>query len=221
LISPPFGNWIGSDKCTSVLGSFTWERRPGLIYNTLRSFRRVKGGWINQIGLRNPGIRSIKSFESRHVYSMVGLEEGDWERMLEYCPPGIHVEVNLGCRNVHDYGIPVEVLKDYCRKFSVMAKLSPDENVDAMAAMCIEAGVGLLHLSNTVATPRGGLSGMPLFEVNLPIVTRLAARYPGRIVAGGGIYNRDILQAYERAGATYFSLSTVWLTPWRVKTITG
>src|SRR5262245_61988246 len=99
LISPPFGNWIRSKHCTRVLGSFTWESRPGLAYHTIRSLRPIEGGWINQIGLRNPGIRSC-GFERQFVYSLVGLDDGDWESMLHHCPAGMTVEVNLGCPNV-------------------------------------------------------------------------------------------------------------------------
>lgn len=216
LISPPFGNWIGSKYCTPVLGSFTWERRRGLLYHTIRSLRPVPGGWVNQIGLRNRGIRACAFFYDDAIYSLVGLEEDDWQRMLHHCPAGLNVEVNLGCPNVHEYGIPFNVLKDYCARFVVGAKLPPTGIVDDMAAMCIEAGVRYLHCCNTIPTARGGVSGRRLFQANLPIVARMAQRYPGRIIAGGGIYDAKSLEAYRHAGATRFSLATVWLTPWRV-----
>jgi dihydroorotate dehydrogenase len=224
LISPPFGNfkWCQRQDCTPVLGSFTLEARPGLAYHTLRSFRRVQGGWINQIGLRNKGIRSITEFRTDVIYSLVGLEEGDWQRMWDICRPGITVEVNLGCPNVHEYGIPPSVLADYCAKFYVIAKLPPCltlgefSKLEEIAAMCIEAGVKFLHCSNTIPTPKGGISGHQLFEVNLPIVALLSRKYPGQIIAGGGIYHKDMIFMYSFAGASHFSLSTVWLTPWRV-----
>lgn len=221
LISPPFGNWLQSDDCTSVLGSFTWDARPGLLYHTLRSFRPVRGGWRNQIGLRNKGIRSINKFDPSVIYSLVGLNDGDWERMLEYIGDSsqIMLEINLGCPNVHRYGIEPNVLREYCKRFGVIAKLPATDAVDEIAAMCIESGVTFLHLCNTLPTPKGGISGQQLFQVNLPIVSRLAKRYPFKIIAGGGIYTTDNLMAYEQAGATYFSLSTVFLTPWRVKNI--
>lgn len=218
LISPPFGNWISHKNCTRVLGTFTWSRRPGLLYHTIRSLRSTPGGWVNQIGLRNPGIRACQ-FDFRHVYSLVGLNDGDWDRMMVYCPVGLTVEVNLGCPNIHAYGIPYSVLQNYCRLFAVIAKLPPTEQADDIAAMCIEAGVWLLHCSNTLPTERGGESGRRLFEVNLPIVTRLAARYPGKIIAGGGIYDVATFEQYQQAGAIGFSLATVWLTPWRVPAI--
>ena len=64
---------------------------------------------------------------------------------MYYIPPNTNVEVNLGCPNVHEYGIPPSIMKDYCTKFNVIAKLSPDENIKETAAMCIEAGVQKLQ----------------------------------------------------------------------------
>jgi dihydroorotate dehydrogenase len=219
LISPPFGNWIGHRRCTSVRGSYTWERRPGLIYHTIRTLRKTPGGWVNRIGLRNPGIRACETYYADQIYSLVGLKDGDWERMLSWCPAGLAIEVNLGCPNVHEYGIPFKVLCDYCDKFVVGAKLTPNDQVDEMAAMCIEAGVRYLHLSNTAPTERGGESGRQLLRINLPIVERLAPRYPGKIIAGGGIYDPVTVKLYRAFGASGFSLATVWLTPWRVPAI--
>ena len=218
LISPPFGNWINHKSCERIRGSFTWECRNGLIYNTIKSFRPVEGGWINKIGLRNPGIRSIKHFDD-DIYSLVGLEDGDWEKMYEYCPIGTYIEVNLGCPNVHEYGIPFNTLRDYCRKFTVIAKLPPTDIVDEMASMCIEAGVTYLHCSNTIPTEKGGISGLQLFFQNLPIVEKMSIKYPNKIIAGGGIYKDSAVRLYREAGATHFSLSTVWLTPWKIKDI--
>lgn len=219
IISPPFGNWIRHSECTRVLGSFTWEKRPGLIYNTLKTFRRVEGGWINKIGLRNPGIRSVKEFRTDKIYSVVGLEDGDWEKILEVIPPNVNVEVNLGCPNVHEYVIPSDVLQDYCKKFNVIAKLPPTNKVYDMADMCIDVGVKLLHCCNTIPTEKGGISGNQLFEENVLIVAKMARNHPGKIIAGGGIYTEGHLALYKTVGASYFSLSTVWLTPWRVNSI--
>lgn len=218
LISPPFGNWITRSYATSVHGSFTWQRRAGLLYHTVRSLRPTKEGWVNQIGLRNRGLRSVH-FNINRIYSLVGLDDGDWERMRDYCPATITPEVNIGCPNVHDYGIAPKTLQTYCQKFNlVIVKLPPTEQVDDIAAMCIEQGVRYLHLCNTIPTERGGESGARLFRQTLPIVERLADRYAtaATIIAGGGLYGPRQLEQYQRAGATHFSLATIWFTPWRV-----
>ena len=138
LISPPFGNWISHPNCTSVIGSLTWERRPGLIYHALKTVRKVDGGWVNKIGLRNPGIRSIMSFNPSCIYSLVGLEDGDWERCWSFVRLVFRVEANLGSRTFIGPGIPSSVLKAYCEKFKVIAKLPPTDKVDDIAAMCVK-----------------------------------------------------------------------------------
>jgi len=58
FISPPFGNYLTFlPYTTPIKGSFTVEPRPGLIIqiiNTLQ-YSTLYKGWINKIGLRNPG----------------------------------------------------------------------------------------------------------------------------------------------------------------------
>ena len=220
LISPPFGNWFSDPDCTRVMGSYTLDRRWGLVWNSIKSLRKIEGGWVNRIGLRNPGLRSVR-FQPNRIYSVVGLAEHDWEGILEILGQRwLPIEVNLGCPNVHRYGIPPDILSEYTRRYRVSAKLPPTEKVDKIAAMAVEAGVHYLHLSNTIPTPRGGESGKRLKEINLPIVERLHKCYPHiPIIAGGGIYSAEDVHDYEQAGATHFSLSTVWFRPGRARGI--
>jgi dihydroorotate dehydrogenase len=221
LISPPFGNYISHSACTRIRGSYTWHHRPGLIYHTLRSLRPTEGGWVNQIGLRNKGLENIGKFNSEQIYSLVGLEADDWQLMFDHIRTFHYldkplIELNLGCPNVHKYGIPLEVLKKYCHFYRVIAKLPATDKIYDTAAMCVETGVDYLHCSNTLPTPDGGESGDRLFEFNLPIVARMAQLYPAiPIIAGGGIKDITTLKQYHQAGARIFSLATIWLTPWR------
>ena len=65
FINPPFGNYFGKfnyfkqhEHISVIHGSFTKNYRPGLImqiFKTLRYSFKHKG-WVNCIGLRNPGI---------------------------------------------------------------------------------------------------------------------------------------------------------------------
>lgn len=218
VISPPFGNWIDLPGCTSILGSFTWQARPGLVGQVLRTLRPIKGGWINRIGLRNCGIRTLK-FRYDCIYSLVGLNTDDWQNMFIFCPEGLRIEVNLGCPNVHTYGIPLYLLAAYCRKFRVIAKLSPTVTMETIG-LYVAAGVTHFHLCNTLPSPRGGISGRPLQPLVLDLITAVAAKYPSvTILAGGGIYQPSDCQRYEQAGAKHFSLSTIWFTPWRVPAV--
>ena len=57
FISPPFGNYIHLPNTIPIRGSFTLNERPGKWGQILKTLRYIPGmGWVNKIGLRNPGI---------------------------------------------------------------------------------------------------------------------------------------------------------------------
>lgn len=226
LISPPFGNYIRSSKATPILGSYTLSPRSGRLMKVgqfvLDNLRHpVPGGWRNRIGLRNPGIASLDRLEDDRVYSIVGgLEPVDWEANLYVLlekPWGRrrpHVELNVSCPNVHGSLISRATLERYTRVFVVTVKLWPDlETILPFVDICGQAGVDYLHCSNTVPSDLGGLSGYPLKAINLPIVERLAQEWT--VIGGGGIYGWQDLLDYSSAGASYFSISTLWFHPIR------
>jgi dihydroorotate dehydrogenase len=215
VISPPFGGHVCAPRCTRILGSYTWNPRPGVVFHTMRTLRPINGGWVNRIGLRNCGLQNVQ-FQDQHIYSLVGFDDGDWEQMLQFCPTGLRVEINLGCPNVHDYGIDFDVLTAYCRKFRVIVKLPPTVTA-AMIARIVLAGADHLHLCNTLPSPQGGISGRQLQPMSQALVCSVARLFPNvTIIAGGGIYSPRDVDAYARAGADHFSLSTIWFSPWRV-----
>ena len=75
-------------------------------------------------------------------------------------------------------------------------------------------------MSNTIPTPKGGISGRHLKEINLHNIERFAKTFTGRLIAGGGIYDAQDVIDYRNAGATDFSISTVYITkPWHIKEI--
>ena len=55
FIAAPFGNYIKTSNTISVTGSWTIEKRKGRIKQILKTLRYTKRGWVNKIGLRNPG----------------------------------------------------------------------------------------------------------------------------------------------------------------------
>jgi dihydroorotate dehydrogenase len=216
-ISPPFGNYISLQDTVSIKGTFTYHRRKGLIYNTLRSLRPVRGGWRNQIGFRNKGIHSVDFTELADLYSICGLNEFEWTSMLSHIPEYTQLELNLSCPNVPTISISDETMQAYCEKFpDLIAKVRydiPNSEVDKL----VDMGVERIHCSNTIPTDKGGISGRQLKELNLPNIERISERTP-RVIAGGGIYDpMDIVQ-YRNAGAKDFSLSTIFISkPWNVK----
>ena len=62
------GSRIKLKKTISIRGSFTPEPRKGLLKQTYKTLRHTKKGWVNKIGLRNPGIQSY-SFDNSSVIS--------------------------------------------------------------------------------------------------------------------------------------------------------
>lgn len=232
LISPPFGNYFYHHRAYSVLGSYTVLERSARTEGTgrwrqiLRTVRPVPGGWINKIGLRNPGIDKIDPITPNQIISLAPLADRDWhafERWVDTkAGPGVKVEFNISCPNVDEH--PMLPQMTQLRRMlvncpDVIFKLPPLTGVLVTALGLIEAGARHIHLSNTLPSPIGGISGAALREVNLPLVEQVA-RYvntPERveIIAGGGIYSIDDLKLYRDAGATRFSMSTAWFNPLR------
>ena len=56
FIAAPFGNYIKTKNTISVSGSWTIEKRTGRIIQIAKTLRYTKRGWVNKIGLRNPGL---------------------------------------------------------------------------------------------------------------------------------------------------------------------
>ena len=227
IISPPFGSRLPSSKnYTRVVGSYTWQKRPGWLMQVARTVRpTAKGGWVNKIGLRNPGIRNI-TFRPDRIYSVVGFTDNEWLDIAHYLDHlsrrwigRFAVELNLSCPNTEDYVISDRALNLICSRMPIIAKLPPTAAADILAERCMEAGVMKLHLSNTLPHPNGGESGPELFRVNLPIVQRMAKRYPGKIIAGGGVYDPSYYYVYKEAGAWRVSVASVLFTPWKFPAI--
>ena len=241
-ISPPFGNWLRYKNAIRIRGTFTWNRRPGLIYHTLRSLRPVRvqtglgpptEGWINQIGFRNPGIRSISSFNLRDIYSISAIEpDVEWPLLYSYIPDYVNLELNLSCPNINKDGSPppgisLPMLEKFLKKFpNLIVKIRPIPWA-GMEDM-IRIGLKSVHMSNTIATEKGGISGPQLKKINIPLIKKVCDSSDGysiweadvNIIAGGGIYTKQDVIDYRNAGANDFSISTVWIShPRNVKEI--
>ena len=46
-IAAPFGNYLFTRKTRSVLGTYTLEKRPGLIKQLIKTLRYKNGAWYN------------------------------------------------------------------------------------------------------------------------------------------------------------------------------
>lgn len=216
LISPPFGNYLSFRSTTRIRGTFTYERRGTWLYKIWRAtktVRPVRGGWVNNIGFQNPGIRSIRSYDSNAIYSIGAVAEGEWEKLLEIVPREVRLEINMGCPNLDSHPqISSETARAFITKYPlVIFKLTYSEQVFAQIDFLVENGAQYLHLFNTIPGPRGGESGKRVQEVALKAIREVKARYPYlNIIGGGGIYSSEDVKRYQEAGATYFSLGSIF-----------
>ena len=223
-ISPPFGNYLSYKNSVQVKGTFTWERRKGIIRRSLKTIRPVSGGWRNSIGFRNPGIRSV-TFRPQTTYSVSIIEPWEWDYLLGFLPRGIDLEINLSCPNVASVSIPPSVLSPFLEKFPRLtlktSPVVPQKELEEYA----ELGVRHFHMSNTIPHPKGGISGKQLKNVNLPLIENAANNRQlnsknVRLIAGGGIYTKQDVIDYRNAGAHDFAISTAWFScPWNIPSI--
>ena len=221
IISPPFGNYIHVNWATSVAGTFTLERRRGLIWQVLKTLRPIEGGWVNKIGFRNKGIKNVQFHDTR-IYSVADLTgDSDWLSICETIPAEHMVEVNAGCPNVGSYSISSFALRIFARKFDdPILKVSPTDGGLLTICKAHDIGFKTVHIANAIPVERGGESGQRLKPISLHMIEEIKRLFPNmKIIGGGGIYTPEDLKDYQNAGVDHFSLSTVWFTPWKVKKI--
>ena len=213
-IAAPFGNYLSRPNMYSVLGTYTVSPRPGLykqILKTLRYSFKHKG-WINKLGLRNPGIDSALNqyykHPNRRIISVWGFNRGEWLSLARYTT-GLRTELNLSCPNVkepyHNTGCPVE-------KFDtryVILKMSPLTTEEEIV-MYMERGVRNWHFSNTLPVSGGGLSGKTLMQYNKKLIKfTLGEDKNAKIIGGGGVTDMSDVRFYRDLGCSGVSLGTV------------
>ncbi len=219
LISPPFGNYLSVGWGTSIAGSFTAEPRPGLWSQTIKTLRPIRGGWVNNFGLRNPGIRNVE-FDRSKVYSLAALHEEDYDVFLDVVPRDVMVEINLGCPNVHARPVLGD-FHEFAKTYPLVIVKLPPPCVDhsyRWAQRCYKMGVRYFHMCNTIPTDRGGESGDRLRDESIKAIKwmREFMHHDIRIIGGGGIYSPSDVDEYHDAGADLFSISTACFTPWNI-----
>ena len=217
-IAAPFGNYLSRPDMYSVLGTYTVSPRPGLykqILKTLRYSFKHKG-WINKLGLRNPGIDSALNqyykHPNRRIISVWGFNRGEWLSLARYTT-GLRTELNLSCPNVkepyHNTGCPVE-------KFDtryVILKMSPLTTEEEIV-MYMERGVRNWHFSNTLPVSGGGLSGKTLMQYNKKLIKfTLGEDKTAKIIGGGGVTDMSDVRFYRDLGCSGVSLGTVCFWP--------
>lgn len=230
IISAPFGNYVQPVGATPTLGTFTAERRPGRWWRALRTVRYYPriGAWVNQIGLRNPGMAWLAERVQRgridvsdKIVSVHGFTPEEWGRLLERAAElrPLAIELNMSCPNIGRADWPQWLFERAARLgLRAIVKLPP-VNYREMVESAMAGGIGAFHCCNTIPVPRGGVSGKPLKPVALQCigdVLRLAhegARSTLIIIGGGGITTPADIDDYAAAGARHVALGTRVMNP--------
>ena len=215
ILSPPVSNLIKIPGTSRIVGSYTFESRPGL-WRNLTKLRKAPGGWYNRVGLRNPG---IKKFNKSGIVSLAGFCVSDFEAMLYYLAEFDCVETvefNISCPNADVVFVTPELVELANRLFGVPPIIKVPHALPLIDLIELaDLGNCVLHISNTKSTPKGALSGRQLIDNNLDSIYHLKRFRPRtKVIAGGGIYNLDTLKLYASVGADHFSLSTVLFNPY-------
>ena len=74
ILSPPFSNIYPNIKgCTRITGTYTLNRRRGM-HRVLTTIRKTENGWLNSVGLRNPGIEKYNKKNARILEAVKNLD---------------------------------------------------------------------------------------------------------------------------------------------------
>ena len=215
FIAAPFGNYIKTTNTISVTGSWTIEKRKGRIKQIVKTLRYTKRGWVNKIGLRNPGFEhGIKNHKKNEVFSIAGIEEDDWKIFAELIPSDTNLEVNMSCPNIESHFTSGIENFSYESRQWYIGKISPLTTFDELEKYINEFNFKQIHACNTLPIEKGGLSGKELIPYTSEFIKHIKQYYPHiEIIAGGGISEKKDIEQYIELGADHISLGTVCFNP--------
>jgi len=216
FISPPFGNYIHLPKTTPIRGSFTLHDRPGKwsqILKTVRYMPHLKG-WVNKIGLRNPGIDyAIDTYKKGQIISIAIMNHKEIKPIADKIPEDMDIELNVSCPNTHKQMINtgLNVFLNNKRTWCII-KLPPVDFKDNFNRYYNE-GFRQFHMSNTLPTKYGGLSGQMLKPYASGNIEYIRKYKDCIIIGGGGIRSIEDVKDYKFCGADHFSISSLCFNP--------
>ena len=215
FIAAPFGNYIKTTNTISVTGSWTIEKRKGRIKQIVKTLRYTKRGWVNKIGLRNPGFEyGLKNHKKNEVFSIAGIEKDDWKIFAEMIPNDTNLEVNMSCPNIESHFTSGIENFSYESRQWYIGKISPLTTFDEVEKYINEFNFKQIHACNTLPIEKGGLSGKELIPYTSKFIKHIKQYYPHiEIIAGGGISEKKDIEQYIELGADHISLGTVCFNP--------
>ena len=212
---------------TKSLSSQPWEGYPNPTV-----FGVGGGGWINAVGLSNPGARNFAEMMGPNrdvpvIVSLVGSTEEDFESMIkefENCSVTAY-EINLSCPHVARVGM--EVGDDH----DLVARIVSAVKMAAGVPVLAKVGLGTTHYLDTIKSAiKGGVDGVTAIntiramaidaETRRPVLSNkigglsgtppialrcvfeIASRYDIPIIGCGGISTWEDAVEFILAGAS-------------------
>lgn len=228
FVGPPFGNYFPSTTLfdsnnynfRKIAGSFTLFPRKGLISQIFKTlhYSNKHNGWVNKIGLRNPGIDyAIKKYKDTNTIVSVAILDPTEVKILEQkIPKNMNIEINISCPNIDKQCVDndIHIFLNSERKWCIL-KLSPlvtSSQIDNY----YKNGWRQFHCSNTIPVENGGLSGKSIIPYTNKSINYISNTYPDAlIIAGGGITNIEDINNYNAYGASHYSISTLLFNPFK------
>ncbi len=235
FISPPFGNYFDYFTMKSkiykneniefipIKGSFTLQKREGLLTQILKTLRYSLAykGWVNKIGLRNPGINeAVKKYNDKKfenfILSVAVINKYEIPILLKTIPIDMDLEINVSCPNIDKNlnDIRIEKFINRYRRYCIL-KVSPLSEY-SLIDHYYKKGFRQFHCCNTVPVKEGGLSGPAITKYTEKLTAYIKENYSDTtVICGGGIQsNKDIVN-YKLVGGDHFALSSVIFSPYK------
>ena len=223
FISAPFGNYIKPKGTIPVAGTFTLNPRGNRFWAVLKTLRynSAQSGWVNRLGLPNPGIRKgLERISVNEVLSIAEIDNGDFQRLNVLIPENQSIELNLSCPNLNKK-LSWESAKcfDSEKREWCIAKLSPLTTPEELKFVVEFLGFTQLHFSNTLPTVQGGLSGPILRGYTTELIDLARSEYGNsvEIIACGGVSDFGSVTNYLSNGADHVSIGSVCFNPFKLR----
>ena len=224
FIAAPFGNYLKHKYAVSVRGTFTLNPQGNRVWAVLKSLRYTKQGWVNKLGLPNPGIiyGLNKASSPSDVISIAEVNRNEFQELNNLIPQDANIELNLSCPNLAktlpwDFN---KIFPNNSRKWCI-AKMSPLSSPEEVEYV-INQGFRQLHFSNTLPVKQGGLSGSQLIPYTKSLIRLVRDDFKSihniEIIAGGGVTKEEHIFDYLQEGANHISIGSGWITnPIKIK----
>lgn len=200
------------------------------------------GGWLNAVGLANPGAESFaqelkKLSDCKVIVSLAGSTPSEFEQMIElFKGTAIAFELNMSCPNINDIKVDVGDDPNLVSNITSIAKSSTDlpifvkigHHMLESAKQAINSGADGITAINTIpatiinpetkkpffGSNIGGMSGGVIKPIALRTVNDLAIKYNDTPIIGcGGISTWQDAVEFLVAGASAIQVgSAVMMT---------